>query len=542
MTLPVAAAPAAVRFDWLEYTGRDVVFEAPVPAGHYRNPILAGFYPDPSVCRAGNDYYLINSTFAWFPGIPVFRSRDLVHWTQIGNVVDRPGQLNFDGLGVSRGIFAPAISHHAGTFYVVCTMADAGGNFLMTASDPAGPWSDPVWLGFDGIDPSIFFDSDGRAWLINNGPPPDNRPLYQGHRAIWIQEFDSSAKKLIGPRTIIVNGGVDLAKKPVWIEGPHLYRRSEWYYLCCAEGGTGDNHSQVIFRSRAVTGPFLPWSENPILTQRDLDGSAPQAVTTTGHADMVVGPDGNWWAVFLGCRPYAGRFYNTGRETFLLPVEWTGDGWPRILSRGKRVPGVVAGPLPDAGGPVAMPVTGNFTWRDGFAGPALSPSWMMLRAPREVWWKTGNPHGGIEIVPRQDALSGKGNPSFLARRLQHARFTATVSLVSPAADNVFAGLAIFQNETHHYFLGMRRQGGSLEIFLERAGGAAPETVARAIRPAADRIELRITGDDQTLAFSQRAIGEDWRILVGDADATTLSTQAAGGFVGAMLGLFARADP
>src|SRR6478736_3142576 len=182
-----------------------VAFDAPLPAGHYRNPILAGYYPDPSICRVGDDYYLINSSFAHFPGIPVFHSRDLVNWTQLGHVIDRPTQLKYDGLGITRGIFAPALSHHNGTFYLVCTMVDAGGNFLVTATNPAGPWSDPVWLNFDGIDPSLFFDDNGRAWLVNNGNPPDNKPLYQGHRAIWIQEFDPAAKKSIGPRSIIVN-------------------------------------------------------------------------------------------------------------------------------------------------------------------------------------------------------------------------------------------------------------------------------------------------------------------------------------------------
>lgn len=166
LTLSSAALSAAaepVAFESFTYTGRDTIFEAPLPAGHFQNPILAGYYPDPSICRVGDDYYLINSSFAHFPGIPIFHSKDLVNWKQIGHVITRPDQLNYNNLGITRGIFAPAISHHNGTFYVICTMVDAGGNFLMTAKDPAGPWSDPVWLGFDGIDPSIFFDDDGRA-------------------------------------------------------------------------------------------------------------------------------------------------------------------------------------------------------------------------------------------------------------------------------------------------------------------------------------------------------------------------------------------
>jgi alpha-N-arabinofuranosidase len=437
-----------------------------------------------------------------------------------------------------------------------------------------------VWLGFDGIDPSLFFDNNGRAYFINNGAPPDNKPLYDGHRAIWIQEFDIAAQKLVGPRSIIVNGGVDLAAKPVWIEGPHLYRRGDWYYLCCAEGGTGDDHSQVIFRSKSVTGPFVPWDRNPILTQRDLDGTQPQAVTATGHADLVIGPDGNWWSVFLACRPYGGRYYNTGRETFLLPVKWTDDGWPVILPPGERVPYVVPAPVGPAlvAGPIKKPntqvilqegteatektsktdskssvlsvtcennsgfLTGNFTWRDAFDGPALSPLWIMLRQPHETWWSlTANP-GHLSLTPRRETLSGQGNPSFLARRLQHARFEATTALAPPAMPGVSAGLVAFQNETHHYFFGVRRAAAGCEVFVERLNGKRPEIVATVTIPETARIELRLTGEKKVLAFAYATDAGQWQTLVADADATVLSTQAAGGFVGAVLGLHARLEP
>jgi xylan 1,4-beta-xylosidase len=550
------ATPPPVTFDWFEYTGRDTVFEQPLPAGHFRNPILAGFYPDPSICRVGDDYYLINSTFAYFPGIPVFHSRDLVNWTQLGHVIDRPAQLNYDGLGVTRGIFAPSISHHNGTFYVVCTMVDKGGNFLMTAKNPAGPWSDPVWLGFDGIDPSLFFDDDGRAWMINNGNPPDNKPLYQGHRAIWIQEFDVAAQKLTGPRSIIVNGGVDLAQKPVWIEGPHLYKRGGWYYLCCAEGGTSDQHSQVILRSKSVTGPFVPWEKNPILTQRDLDGTAPHAVTCTGHADLVEGPDGNWWSVFLACRPFQGKYTTTGRETFLLPVKWTDDGWPQILPPGERVPYVVKSPgranPPDEPsseaarqGRLALPpLTNNFTWRDDFTSPALSPLWIMLRAPKDAWWRLTE--GKLALTPRTETLAGKANPSFLARRLQHAKFEATTSLEIPAAPGVSAGLAILQNEVHHYFIGVRHTVDGSELFLELANGQPPTVIARMkLANTASQLQLRVTGDESVLTFAYALKPGEWQTFAPAADALPITVQAAGGglhFTGAVIGLHARLDP
>ncbi|ACB77594.1 glycoside hydrolase family 43 protein [Opitutus terrae] len=560
-----AAAPAPVAFDSFEYTGRDDIFAAPLPAGHYRNPILAGFYPDPSVCQVGQDYYLINSTFAYYPGIPIFHSRDLVNWRQIGHVIHRPNQLSYDKLGVSRGLFAPALSYHepSKTFYVVCTLVDGGGNFFVTAQDPAGPWSDPVWLDFDGIDPSLFFDDNGRAWLVNNGNPPDNKPIYQGHRAIWIQEFDVKAQKLIGPRSIIINGGVDLAKQPVWIEGPHLYQRGGWYYLCCAEGGTSDQHSQVIFRSKAPTGPFTPWSDNPILTQRDLDGTVPHAVTATGHADLVEGPDGQWWSVFLACRPFAGRYFTTGRETFLLPVKWTEDGWPRILPHGERVPYVVKAPVgpalaagreqPNSAAAADkrqpyddVPLTGNFTWRDDFDSATLSPLWIMVRAPKETWWQLGQPAGRLSLTPRADALSGTGNPSFLARRVQHAKFETSTTLVPPATVGTSGGLVAFQSETHYYYFGVRRTSDGLVLFLELMNGPTPEIVATTkLDAAADApITLRLVGNEMTLGFDYRVSNGEWKSFVPAADTQPITVQAAGGglhFTGAVVGMHARTE-
>lgn len=531
-----------VAFHWFEYTGRDIVFEQALPAGSYRNPILAGFYPDPSICRVGDEYYLINSTFAYFPGIPIFRSRDLVNWTQLGHVIDRREQLNYDGLGISQGLFAPAIRHRGGVFHVVCTMVGAGGNFLVTAADPAGPWSDPVWFDFKGIDPSLFFDDDGRAWMVNSGAP-EGRPLYHGHRAIWVQEFDDASRKLLGPRRVIVDGGADLTQKPAFIEGPHLYKRNGWYYLCCAEGGTEENHSQVIFRGRAPTGPFVPWDQNPILTQRDLDGTAPGAVTTAGHADFVVGPDGKWWSMFLACRPFAARYYATGRETFLLPVTWTDDGWPRILPSGERVPLIVGAPpgvARDAGAGI-LPLTGNFTVRDDFDAPSLSHLWVMLRRPHEIWWRVSATERRLLLTPRKDALSGSGNPAYLGRRLQHARFEVSLALEPPRAAGVSAGLVLFQNEAFHYYLGARRADAErVEVFLERCNGGPSERIGAATIADAAILRLCAVGTDARLTFHFGIGAADWHPLMS-ADATVLSTQAAGGFVGATVGPHARID-
>jgi alpha-N-arabinofuranosidase len=539
-TVPLRAEPVPVAFDWFEYSGTNA-FEAKTGPGEYQNPILTGFYPDPSACRVGDDFYLINSTFAYFPGIPIFHSRDLVNWKHVGHVIHRPDQLRYDRVGVSGGIFAPAITHHKDTFYVVCTQVGGNGNFVVTATNAAGPWSDPTELRFEGIDPSLFFDDDGRAWMVNNGAP-EGQPLYNGHRAIWIQEFDHAARKMVGPRKVIVNGGIDLSKKPIWIEGPHIYKRDGWYYLCCAEGGTGPQHSQVILRSKNVDGPYTPWEKNPILTQRDLSPNAPEAVTCTGHADLVIGPDNNWWAVFLGVRPYQGRFSPMGRETFLLPVKWTDDGWPTILPPGQRVPMVGKTPRGVSVKPSeVLPLNGNFNWRDDFKETSLSPAWIMLRAPKETWWKLDG--GKLKLTPRADVLSSRVNPSFLGRRVQHARFTASTSVEVPSVPNVSAGLAVFQGERHHYFAGVRRDTNSVSLYLERfKGRGADREVVRTVNLSdVKNVKLRVTGNDAKCAFEYARDNGSSETLASDQDATLLTTDVAGGFVGATVGPHARVE-
>jgi xylan 1,4-beta-xylosidase len=539
--LPAEPDPL-VRFDWFEYSGSDAWFELPADADHFRNPILAGFYPDPSIVRVGDDFYLVTSSFAWYPGVPIFHSKDLVNWNQIGHVLDRPSLLPAEGIGVSRGVFAPTIRYHDGTFYMVTTMVDAGGNFYVTATDPAGPWSDPVWLSeVDGIDPSIFFDHDGRAFLLNNGPP-DYEPLYDGHRAIWIQELDIASGELVGRRKVIVDGGVDLSQNPIWIEAPHLFRVDDWYYLIAAEGGTADNHSEVVFRSRDVMGPFEPGPRNPILTQRTLDPSRPFPVTTTGHADFIRTKEGDWWAVFLGCRPYEGSKFNTGRETFLHPVTWV-DGWPLILDPSEPV--LPASPLPDLprGDTPSIPHNGNFTWRDEFDDLDLALVWNSLRAPPDEWIDMAAEPGVLRMTARDTHLANMGTPAFLARRQQHMNFSASVALQLPEAQGVSAGIAAFQNEKHHFFLGVRSESGEWVVFLERAAGGEPEVVARqSFDPGTSkRVLLRISAAGRPYSFDWGLGPEQWESLAKGVDGSILSTQVAGGFVGAMVGPHVRAE-
>ncbi len=544
--LPASAADTqeVARFDWFSYEGQDSIYRAVhAGPGQYLNPILAGFYPDPTICRQGDDFYLANSSFAWYPGVPLFTSKDLVHWTQLGSVLDRPSQLDLDSAGVSRGIFAPSLSCRPGRLWMITTLVDRGGNFLVTTTDPAGPWSDPVWLHFDGIDPSLFFDDDGRVYVVNNGPP-EGPPLYQGHRAIWIQEYDTAAQRLVGPRQVIVNGGVDLSRHPIWIEAPHLFRKDAWYYLICAEGGTAEQHSEVVLRSHSVFGPYVPGPANPILTQRHLDPSRPFPVWAAGHADFVETQRGEWWAVFLGTRPYEDFTFNTGRETFLLPVRWR-HGWPVILSGTETVPYVVRAPkLPPDPRP-GTPLSGNFAVRDDFDAPALDPAWGFLRTVREPWAETTSRPGWLTIRARSDALEGRGQPSFVARRQQHAWATASTAMrYRPVVPGDEAGMAAFQGSDAFYFLGVTLDGGRPVIEVAersgRPGAAATTVIASAPLQASpdSTIYLRIRARGASYDFLYAYRPDDWILLKGDADGTILSTRVAGGFVGTMLGLYA----
>lgn len=529
-------------FLWFEYQGYDEVFSNPIAEDEYRNPVIAGFYPDPSITRAGNDFYLINSSFSYFPGIPLFHSTDLVNWRPLGHVLTRPEQLQLDGLGMSRGIYAPTIRYHDGTFYVISTAVESGGNFLVTASDPEGPWSDPIWLPeIEGIDPDIFFDDDGRVYIAHNGAP-EGEPLYDGHRAIWLWEYDPENQAVVKDSgRVVVDGGTDITKQPIWIEGPHIFRRDGWYYLSCAEGGTGYEHSQVIFRTKSLSEPFVPYENNPILTQRDLERSRDNPVIAAGHADMVQTPNGDWWAVFLASRAYDETFVNTGRETFLLPVNWE-NGWPHILPAKTAIPYVAKAPKGLPKTTTSEPVTGNFTWRDDFDGNDLSPLWSLLRTGNRDWSSLDEKPGALVLTPSATTLADLQQPSFLARRQQHLSFTAETALELPLTGGLSAGLVAFQNSTHHFYLGAMYNGASYTLFLESAQGGTPAVIESTALPGnIEQLKLGIEGRIGTISFYYVADDKERKYLASELDAKILSTQVAGGFVGAHVGVHTRRE-
>jgi alpha-N-arabinofuranosidase len=361
-----------------------------------------------------------------------------------------------------------------------------------------------------------------------------------------MRALDLKTLKVTGPEQMLVNGGTDISKKPVWIEAPHLLKKDGHYYLIAAEGGTAEDHSEVVFKSDKIDGPYIPYEHNPILTQRNLDPARLFPVTCAGHADFVQTQTGEWWAVFLGCRPYEGDYYNTGRETFLAPVAWN-EGWP-IINPGKQtVQYRDAAPRSLPKDSARIPHSGNFVCRDEFETGVLSIDWQFLRTPHERWYDLSSHAGFLAMQLRPEACTGTSNPSFLGFRQAHATGSASTALsFSPAAENEKAGLLIFQNERRFYWLCKSIKGSTpvLELFAgsdSSNGYDHMQLLASTELMNMQRgqpVYLKIEAHGNTYAFLYAMQPGQWNILQDNVDATSLSTKGAGGFVGCLYGLYA----
>ncbi|MFE1357518.1 MULTISPECIES: glycoside hydrolase family 43 protein [Streptomyces] len=481
--------------------------------GTFSNPVIPGFHPDPSVCRVGEDYYLVCSSFEYFPGVPVFHSRDLVHWEQIGNVMERPGQLRLpDTAPSSGGVYAPTIRHHDGRFWLITTDVSHDGNVLFTATDPAGPWSDPVPLpGVKGIDPDLAWDEDGTCWVTSAG--------------ISQIAIDPGTGQTLGaPRRLW--SGTPGAKAP---EAPHLYRVGGYWYLLIAEGGTERGHGISVARGPAPYGPFEPCPANPVLSHRSTD----QAIQNTGHGDLVQAPDGSWWIVFLGVRPGGGTpgWHVLGRETFLAPVTWSADGWPVI---GEATPVMAAPPWPPR--PVPGPAA-----RDDFDAARLAPHWISLRSrPQEAVSTTERP-GWLTLRARGASLDDPA-VTFAGRRQQHRACRAR-TLLDPAAGR--GGLAVRLDERHHYAIEAAPDG---TVRAEARIGPLRQTVGELRLPEAGPVTLRADIGGPPEAWDPRQGPDVVRLgveepdgvftVLAELDGRYLSTEVAGGFTGRVIGMYA----
>lgn len=498
----------------------------------YNNPIIAGYYPDPSVCRVGDDYYLVTSTFEFFPGVPIFHSKDLVNWRQIGHILDRPSQLDLDDIPYSGGIYAPTIRYNNGTFYMITTLVGSSkkqvrGNFYVTAKNPAGPWSDPIVLdGAPGIDPSLFFDDNGSVYYTGN-MVPDLGEKYPHHRQIWLQQVDTKLGKLIGERTVLLaeGGALHYANST---EAPHLYKKDGYYYLITAEGGTGENHAVSVFRSKELRGPYEGHKKNPILTNRHMGRDYP--IQCIGHADFVQTQNGEWWAVALGCRPYGGFYFNLARETFLVPMTWE-RGWPvcapgvghvALSHKAPDLPEYRVEPRPET---------------ESFDGDKLAFEWNFLRTPRGDFYSLTDRKGHLRLKLKPEQLSQTVNPAFVGRRQQHINFTAWSAMeFVPATKDESAGLVVYQSPDYQYRLEVMGVGRSKSLVLtERKAGV--ERVVSTIPVADKKLYLRVSAVGQDYTFFYGRDPKEWH-KVATVDGRILNRNSAGGFTGIYIAMYA----
>lgn len=539
----VSPVPSAALFDSFSYRGCDDFYnENPLPSSSsFYNPILPGWYSDPSVCTNGKgDYFLATSTFSYFPGVPLFHSRDLVNWRQVGYVLNRESQLaNMEKQRVSGGIFAPALSYNPAneTYYMITTNVGAGSFFVKT-KDPFGEWSEPIYLpSVQGIDPSFFFDEDGKAYVVNNDEPTYPAE-YSGHRSIRIQEFDVDKDCMVGPRPAIVDKGCRPEDNPIWIEGPHMYKINGRYYLMAAEGGTGNNHSEVVFTSNSPMGPFVPWKGNPILTQRHLNADRENPVTCAGHADLIQSLEGDWWAVFLACRPLEGAngYENLGRETFIMPVRWTSDGYPVITKGGELVSMICERRGVQINKDAKL---GNFYYCDEFDGDKLAKEWMTLRKSCLGNYSLAEREGFLSLKCDTARATTYSAPSAILRQIRHHKFSAQTKMVFDPKEGEEAGMMLFKDEKHHYYITMGLVNRKKEIRLHRVDESADEIVASSLLEGSiNEVMLRIESDGYKFAFSYSLDGEKWQQVGEPLEARPLSTANAGGFTGTTIGLYA----
>jgi xylan 1,4-beta-xylosidase len=522
-----------------------------------QNPILPGFFPDPSIWRVGEDYYIANSSFEWFPGVPIHHSRDLMRWQLIGHALTRPSQLDLRGIADSGGVWAPSLSHADGQFWLIYTnIRTCGmgrpfkdiGIYLTTAADIRGPWSEPVALNSIGFDPSLFHDDDGRKWLVNM--EWDFRNGRHRFAGIVIQEYDAKQKKLVGAQKKI------LEKTGILTEGPNLYKHDGWYYLMLAEGGTGWNHGISMARSKNILGPYELDPQPSVLTSRD---DATLTLQKAGHGELVETPAGEWYLAHLASRPlktkagknlaspdktasaeiHAGERCVLGRETCLQRVEWR-DGWLRLATGGTNPQYEL--PAPKNLSPQPWP---ELSPRDDFGSDKLDWRWNSLRVPVDESWLSLNERPGCLRLRGGDSLFSLFRQSLLARRVQHFQFTAETCLeFSPTHFTQMAGLICYYDTRQHFYLRVTQDekfGKVLGVVLTDDGAYDELADSQIAINNWKQVFLRATVDCERLQFSASPDGKAWQNIGSTLDFSKLSDDYGSTlrFTGAMVGLCAQ---
>lgn len=479
----------------------------------YKNPIIPGFYPDPSVCRVGDDFYLVNSTFEYFPGVPVFHSKDLIHWEQIGHCLTRKLQLPLDNCYASGGIYAPTIRYNKGMFYMTTTNLCGGGNFYVTASDPAGEWSDPIYVKQGGIDPTIFFDGD-KTYFLSTG------------NGITMSELDIKTGQLIGNSRSIWSGTG--GRYP---EGPHLYKKDGYYYLMIAEGGTEYGHKVTIARSRNIWGPYESNPANPILTHMNANAQH-NSIQGLGHADLVQAADSTWWMVHLGFRHHNSH-HVLGRETFLAPVRWDKNTWPVVNGNGTVDLKMNCPTLPQVA--LKQPLR-----RLDFSEKTLPLEWAYLRNPDMKNYQLLPDKSILRLTGNAETIDGQKNPTFIGRRQQHINFEARTAIKKIAIRNAGrGGITVYMNNTSHYDLYITKRSGKCYLELCCRLGQIDQVV-KSIPVKAGQVQFKVEGNENEYRFFYSTDGEKY-IPVGKLDTKYLSSETAGGFTGVFIALFAEGE-
>jgi xylan 1,4-beta-xylosidase len=503
------------------------------------NPVICGFSPDPSFVRVGDDYYIANSTFEWFPGVAIHHSRDLIHWRFIGHALTRSSQINLKGVADSGGVWAPSMSYHDGQFWLIYTNIRTWGMgrpfkdigvYLTTATHVLGPWSDPIYLHGIGFDPSLFHDDDGRKWLVNM--KWDFRKDKHRFGGIVLQEYDHAARKLVGPMHTI------LEKSGVLIEGPNLYKRNGYYYLMLAEGGTGWNHGISMARSRSITGSYELDPQHSVLTTRD-DPLHP--LQKCGHGEIVDTPSGEWYLAHLASRPLKttvpanlgspdktdaaamrlGYRCVLGRETCIQKVKWSADNWLRLDWDG-HTPKVDV-PAPQNTEQTPWP---DAPARDHFDDKQLDVSWSALRGPIEESWLSLTARPGWLRLRGRECQQSLFDQSLVAKRLTSPRATVQTCMeFEPSHYTQMAGLICYYDTRTHYYLRVTHDenvGKVLGVVLTDDTKYDELLDSQISIDDWKQIYLRAEIDGERLQFSASKDGTNWRPVGPVLDASKLS--------------------